>query len=150
MAAQEGHLEIVRLLLDNGADPYLMTSNFRSALDIATSKGHAEVVNIVAAKMQQLRHNQTFLKRAVVKPPSAAPNRAAGEMEEMLCCPITLEIMKDPVVAGDGHTYERKAIVEWIRSHGNSPMTQQPLSALALVPNLNLKHQIDVYHRTKN
>ena len=27
-----------------------------------------------------------------------------------LCCPISHELMKDPVVAGDGHTYERSCI----------------------------------------
>ena len=26
------------------------------------------------------------------------------------CCPISHELMKDPVVAGDGHTYERSCI----------------------------------------
>jgi len=28
-------------------------------------------------------------------------------------CPITHEVMVDPVVAQDGHTYERQAIEEW-------------------------------------
>ena len=34
--------------------------------------------------------------------------------DDSLLCPITLEIFRDPVVAKDGHTYERQAIVEWI------------------------------------
>ena len=32
-----------------------------------------------------------------------------------LLCPITYEIMEDPVIAYDGHSYERKAIKEWYR-----------------------------------
>ena len=29
-------------------------------------------------------------------------------------CPITHEIMINPVVAADGHSYEHKAILEWL------------------------------------
>jgi hypothetical protein len=31
-----------------------------------------------------------------------------------LSCPISFELMTDPVVADDGHTYQRYAIEEWI------------------------------------
>ena len=43
--------------------------------------------------------------------------------DDELLCPITLEIFRDPVVASDGHTYERKAIEEWIQKNGTSPIT---------------------------
>lgn len=33
--------------------------------------------------------------------------------EEFLC-PISQEIMKDPVIAADGHTYDRKNITKWL------------------------------------
>jgi hypothetical protein len=45
-----------------------------------------------------------------------------------LICPITLQIFCDPVIAGDGNTYERAAIVRWILEHGTSPLTRQPLN----------------------
>jgi hypothetical protein len=47
--------------------------------------------------------------------------------KEDLICPITLQMFRDPVVAADGHTYERAAIVQWITEHGTSPITRQPL-----------------------
>ena len=61
-------------------------------------------------------------------------------------CPISLDIMEDPVVASDGFSYERSAIAEQIRRAGygqaaRSPMTQQPLS-ISLVTNQVLKNQI--------
>jgi hypothetical protein len=31
-----------------------------------------------------------------------------------LSCPISFQLMTDPVVADDGHTYQREAIEEWI------------------------------------
>ena len=46
-------------------------------------------------------------------------------------CSITHEIMWDPVVASDGHTYERAAIEQWLAQFPDgqalSPMTQLPM-----------------------
>ncbi|XP_071495937.1 WD repeat, SAM and U-box domain-containing protein 1-like [Diadema antillarum] len=55
-------------------------------------------------------------------------------------CPISREIMKDPVIAADGYTYERSAIESWLRgSRNTSPMTNAPLSHTNLTPNRSLK-----------
>ncbi len=43
-------------------------------------------------------------------------------------CPITLELMKDPVVASDGHMYEREAIEKWLKTSNKSPVTNEPIS----------------------
>ena len=32
-------------------------------------------------------------------------------------CPITMDIMEDPVILADGHTYEREAIEAWLKGH---------------------------------
>ncbi|CAF3848769.1 unnamed protein product, partial [Rotaria sordida] len=55
--------------------------------------------------------------------------------DDLLQCPITYELFHDPVLTPDGHTYERQAIEQWIRSHGTSPITRQPLSIEQLYPN---------------
>ena len=60
-------------------------------------------------------------------------------------CPITQEIMVDPVVGIDGHTYERAAIVKWLALHATSPQTRQPMAASCLAPNWALKHMIADY-----
>jgi len=57
-------------------------------------------------------------------------------------CPISHELMEDPVLASDGFTYERSFIENWLNSKGTnccSPMTNQPLSSRSLVPNQALK-----------
>jgi hypothetical protein len=56
-------------------------------------------------------------------------------------CPITLEIMTNPVLASDGHTYERKAIEAWMARSGTrpvSPKTNAPLLT-HLTPNHSLR-----------
>ncbi|XP_058754653.1 U-box domain-containing protein 15-like [Vicia villosa] len=58
-------------------------------------------------------------------------------------CPITLEIMTDPVIVASGQTYERESIEKWFNSNHNScPKTRQPLEHLQLAPNCALKNLI--------
>jgi serine/threonine protein kinase len=72
---------------------------------------------------------------------------------DSLLCPLTLDLFRDPVVAQDGHTYERNAIEEWIRKNGTSPLTRQPLSIQHLIPNITVKKIVDSFEtstRNKN
>ncbi|KAK6789021.1 hypothetical protein RDI58_012820 [Solanum bulbocastanum] len=61
-------------------------------------------------------------------------------------CPITLEIMSDPVTIASGHTYDRASILKWFRA-GNStcPKTGERLTSIDLVPNFALKVLIKQY-----
>nr|KAG5698725.1 hypothetical protein BaRGS_008499 [Batillaria attramentaria] len=61
------------------------------------------------------------------------------EYDELLC-PITREVMKDPVIAADGYTYDRSAIRAWLESgKDRSPMTNAVLAHKNLIPNRTLK-----------
>ncbi|KAK9129243.1 hypothetical protein Sjap_009730 [Stephania japonica] len=58
-------------------------------------------------------------------------------------CPITLEIMTDPVIIASGQTYERESIQKWLESnHRTCPKTRQPLAHLSLAPNFALRNLI--------
>ncbi|XP_067301234.1 WD repeat, SAM and U-box domain-containing protein 1-like isoform X2 [Pseudorasbora parva] len=58
-------------------------------------------------------------------------------------CPITRELMKDPVLAADGYSYEREAIESWINTpNRSSPMTNLPLQTTILTSNRSLKMAI--------
>ncbi len=61
-------------------------------------------------------------------------------------CPITHDVMVDPVIATDGHTYERTAIERWLKTDGaKSPMTQEPFGTKRLLPNHFVKALIHEY-----
>ncbi|CAF3374321.1 unnamed protein product [Rotaria sp. Silwood1] len=64
------------------------------------------------------------------------PNRAE---DYDLVCPITLRVFQDPVIAADGRTYEREAIVRWITENGTSPFTRQPLNIEDLRSNYHMR-----------
>eukprot|EP00621_Florenciella_sp_RCC1693_P014760 CAMPEP_0182536334 /NCGR_PEP_ID=MMETSP1323-20130603/19807_1 /TAXON_ID=236787 /ORGANISM="Florenciella parvula, Strain RCC1693" /LENGTH=596 /DNA_ID=CAMNT_0024746559 /DNA_START=78 /DNA_END=1868 /DNA_ORIENTATION=- len=60
-------------------------------------------------------------------------------------CPITQEIMTDPVMALDGHSYERDAIQTWFgsgRSRIKSPLTNETLASDLITPNHTLRKVI--------
>eukprot|EP00982_Pelagococcus_subviridis_P000653 5526-Pelagococcus_subviridis.AAC.5 len=65
---------------------------------------------------------------------------AAGHSipQEFFDC-ITTDIMLDPVIAWDGHTYERG---RWLREHSTSPMTGETLPDFTLRPNHSMRSQI--------
>ncbi len=65
------------------------------------------------------------------------------ECESSFCCPITRAKMKDPVMAADGHSYERSAIQRWFRSKNTSPMTGAPLLNTCVIPNHALRKAIE-------
>nr|VDC96029.1 unnamed protein product [Brassica oleracea] len=51
-------------------------------------------------------------------------------------CPIFREVMKDPLIAADGFTYEAEAIREWLANgHDTSPMTNLKMEDCNLIPN---------------
>ena len=69
---------------------------------------------------------------------AAGPSEAseAVEVPDDYICPITAEIMTDPVTTADGFTYEREAITEWLRTKDTSPSTGATLESKTLIPNL--------------
>ena len=67
---------------------------------------------------------------------------AADEPPDAYVCPITQELMHDPVFASDGHTYERQAIERWIEKNATSPKTGCALEMTMLFPNHAMRGQI--------
>jgi len=66
--------------------------------------------------------------------------RARQAIPEALCCQITFDIMRDPVLTPAGHTYEREALEEHIRHNGLwDPVTRQPLQRSQIIKNLALQ-----------
>ncbi|XP_055819113.1 U-box domain-containing protein 21-like [Solanum dulcamara] len=66
-------------------------------------------------------------------------------------CPISLELMKDPVTLSTGITYDRENIEKWINEGGNQtcPITNQELKSCGsgiidpvLIPNHNIRKMI--------
>lgn len=74
-----------------------------------------------------------------------------GAAPQYFLCPISQDIMKEPVVAEDGYVYEKAEITKWIRqktkgqqgakSFATSPMTGKPMNK-TVIPNHALRSEI--------
>ena len=56
-------------------------------------------------------------------------------------------VMADPVIAADGHTYERTAIQHWLHRSSLSPVTGDKLPHTRLVPNVLVKSALSQHTR---
>ncbi|KAM0897947.1 hypothetical protein ACQ4PT_022241 [Festuca glaucescens] len=68
----------------------------------------------------------------------------ATESPQLFLCPISMELMEDPVTVSTGVTYERRSIERWFFKYGKTtcPATMQRLASLDLTPNHTLKRVI--------
>lgn len=101
------------------------------------------------AKRIQKNENTSWV-RTIIGPPSLSEKdmSAYDSLPDKYKCPITQDIMDDPVIASDGHTYERYAIekamyIQCSRGKIRSPMTNLPLEDNKLIPNRLVKNIID-------
>ena len=51
------------------------------------------------------------------------------EYPDNYICPITLDLMLEPVIASDKKIYEKNAIIDWYKKDGLSPFTREVLSS---------------------
>lgn len=58
-------------------------------------------------------------------------------------CPISGDLMIDPVSDPEGNTYERTQIITWLERNSTSPITRSPLIESNLIPNVALRKAID-------
>jgi hypothetical protein len=96
---------------------------------------HPEVQQTVLR--QVLQENQALAERLCQQ----QRGHEATVPDEYLC-PITCEVMEDPVIAEDGQTYEREAIATWVAADGTSPMTRQSMPN-RFIPNRIVKGLIE-------
>ncbi|CAF1703647.1 BnaC03g35220D [Brassica napus] len=111
--------------------------NQQRALDMSRTKESSE--EAYSSHTERLKAlNQVFEKAAKDDKPTEVP--------DYLCCNITLEIFRDPVISPSGVTYERAAIREHINKVGKfDRITREKLDPSKLVPNLAIKEAVASY-----
>lgn len=60
-------------------------------------------------------------------------------------CPISQDIMQDPVKTVDGHVYDRPSIERWFQTAHTSPLTGLTLPSIALETHATLRAQIESF-----
>lgn len=80
---------------------------------------------------------------AAISGPACFPAPVQTTANHKLVCPMSLDVMIDPVCTVDGQTYERRYIERWLQHHDTSPLTNLTLSSKKLVPNDAIKSVLE-------
>ncbi|KAG6496857.1 U-box domain-containing protein 21-like [Zingiber officinale] len=103
------------------------------------SQIEGKISNSIASAMASPKLSSRLAFSAPLPPPDL-PVPAAFR------CPISLDLMKDPVTLHTGITYDRHGIETWLDAgHRACPVTNQPLLSDDLVPNHALRRMIQAW-----
>jgi hypothetical protein len=151
---------------DNQFQLDLKNADGKTALDLARDTKNKdfvdEILQLISGRDDRDSHtsrdDRTNDRRSPITttpahpPPStqaaSAPITLSPQMRQNLTCTLTKQIFVDPVTASDGQTYERKAIMDWLRDNRYSPLTGEPLSD-TFVDNTGIKNLISDFRRQR-
>jgi hypothetical protein len=101
-----------------------------------------------AKKPPQKENNQSKEYNEINKPVKAGYKLSTDigfDDYDSFLCPISQEIMSNPVITPSGITYDRKSIMNWLKKSSDCPITKMPLNASDLITNYSLKNAIAEY-----
>lgn len=122
-AISMGNPRIIGLLLIAHANP-------EQALQRAANRGRYDLVRLLQmdkSEWVRLMFGGAPVVQAAV--PSIQPEIADDDELDLpawCLCPISLEIMKDPITVRNGQTYERASLRDYFASKGNPPQIDDP------------------------
>ncbi|KAL7189863.1 hypothetical protein ACSBR1_039487 [Camellia fascicularis] len=98
----------------------------------AENNGEAEYFDQMIALVSHMNERLVLMKQSESSNPVLVPAD--------FCCPLSLELMTDPVIVASGQTYERAFIRKWIDLGLTvCPKTRQTLAHTNLIPNYTVK-----------
>merc|ERR1711964_219396 len=113
-----------------------------AASNATFDKEHYERLTAKIVEYNQARTTVKGGKQSKVELELEAPNEFQ--------CPISLEVMADPVVIVSGHTYERAAIEKWFNEgHRTCPKSHVWVENTTTVPNHTLRTMIQDFESKK-
>ncbi|KAK3147663.1 hypothetical protein QOZ80_3BG0285250 [Eleusine coracana subsp. coracana] len=104
-----------------------------------------EKMSMLLKKIKDFVQTQDPGMGALASTTSISPNdnSSCPAIPDDYRCPISLDLMKDPVIVSTGQTYERGFIERWLEAgHDTCPKTQQKLPNKSLTPNYVLRSLI--------
>ena len=111
----------------------------------ALMKRILEENDAMGAEMKRLQEeNETLREISLVKMTTmVVKDLQDNELSAPLCCPITHELFKYPVVSRFGYSYEREAIEKWLLQKSSCPVTNQYMTIAYLAHNRALADVVE-------
>ncbi|WCJ19926.1 U-box domain-containing protein 1 [Euphorbia peplus] len=96
-------------------------------------------------------HQNVVVSRSFTDVYSSSSQSLLPNVPDEFRCPISLDLMRDPVIVASGHTYDRNSIAQWINAgHHTCPKSGQRLIHMALIPNYALKSLVHQWCQDNN
>ena len=132
-------------LIENGASLKIINNNSYNPIELANLHHFSEIENYLKSISEQRSISNIKRKRKILL--KTKFNNSEDLVPSYFCCPISMELFVEPVIASDGHTYEKSSIEKWVGSgiKKRSPMTNQLFLNRNLIPNYNINSQIQNY-----
>ncbi|KAK8717455.1 hypothetical protein V6N13_044724 [Hibiscus sabdariffa] len=117
--------------------------NLKENAEQAEKTAEAEFIDQIIALVTRMHDRFVLMKQSETSSPVPIPAD--------FCCPLSLELMTDPVIVASGQTYERAFIKNWIGLGLTvCPKTRQTLSHTNLIPNYTVKALIANWCESNN
>ncbi|KAG5245733.1 U-box domain-containing protein [Salix suchowensis] len=109
----------------------------------AEKTAEAEFIDKIITLVTHMHERLVLIKQSQTYSPVPIPAD--------FCCPLSLELMTDPVIVASGQTYERVFIKNWIELGLTvCPKTRQTLAHTNLIPNYTVKALIANWCESNN
>ncbi|KAF7673903.1 hypothetical protein GT037_007669 [Alternaria burnsii] len=128
-------------IVGTGKDDYHRRQNAKKVFEILKQL-HDQRIESKRKQLEGLRPGEAIPKLHKTLPTTESPG---FEVPPEYHCPISSNVMEDPVTTVDGFTYERKEIERWLRFNERSPFTNLILPSNDLRPNVHMQEQITAY-----
>ncbi|KAJ6726885.1 U BOX DOMAIN-CONTAINING [Salix purpurea] len=122
-----------------GTGGLIVVSNINNLISLVT---YSKSVIFIDRHKEEIKENFEHLSASMDRNQdvSSSSQPRPSNIPDEFRCPISLDLMKDPVIVASGHTYDRNSIARWINSgHHTCPKSGQRLIHTALMPNYALK-----------
>ena len=101
---------------------------------------HSKLIDLLVSELSALRNRYGAIEDAQADQANAKTTVSDIHVDYM--CPIIKKVMQDPVLAFDGHNYERTAIEAYLKEHKKSPISGAAAMTTMVFPNPLLKSTI--------
>uniref|UniRef100_A0A3Q7GT14 RING-type E3 ubiquitin transferase n=2 Tax=Solanum lycopersicum TaxID=4081 RepID=A0A3Q7GT14_SOLLC len=131
-----------------GTGGLIAVSNINSLISLMSLSKTAILEEEYLMNSQNLKQTTSI---NVLPDQSSSCYSLVSDVPDELRCPISLDLIRDPVIVASGHTYDRNSIAQWINSgHHTCPRSGQKLIHMALIPNYALKSLIQQWCQDNN
>jgi len=107
-----------------------------------------EVLDEIIGEILEKAEQAGPVEQAKPAEPVELPPLSESAIQNFIC-PISMEIMVNPVTNRDGYTFEHQAILGWLKTKNTCPMSRNPMRPADLISNKSLKTTIMWYRHHK-